>query len=796
MAEVAGEVKLLLTVDGTTWSKAIDQAQREIDKLKGKTTEAARVTRAEMTEARHAIHLLGDEIGIHLPRAVQGFVAKLPGVAEIMASAFSAAAVVGLGLAIFEAGKKVVEFMEKQKKAAEEARAATEKLVEGRHLATLELEASTAKLDEQIARLEKKPGDGLKTALAEARLEAFKLGQQLGADIEQAQKLIETQFSAGILKRMAGAAGSEGTLEQLADYKKQVAEISKIVDPTQRTAEMVKLTGAQVAKLNEEIAARERLGELQKKFQNDTRDMTAAERTEYGTLDKRFPAVDQTEALRGLKVFQAMVEEQSDYAQASQEHIESQAKADALTAAKEREDLAKEAAAALKRQTAERMSAMEAELANEKAIHAMTLEEERSFWQKRYMAGTQLADPINELIVKRIAPLSQEIFKKQTADMKEWLAMMAALQQEADRMFAASDPFAADRAQQRTRGETDAARIAALHDRPDVLRQITNQQEELNAAEMVSSGLMTKQTEEAIKQQHVVERLQDELEDLQGKRAAVANLPSSLYTPGMNPEALDNQIALKQAQLGAAQQTLQYQTERDTFGGEMKQMFTEWIARATDVRQAMAGLFEQTLSTVNNAILQTMTEKYHRGDWKAAGKSIAANVAGAGLSFAEGSIGKALGFGGKMGTRDNPMWVRDAGTAVGAAGGSVLKSVVDTTLMAGSGTGNAIAKAFGLAASIPFLAAGGSLPAGMPAIVGERGPELFIPSGSGRVIPNDQLRNGGTQHVWNIDARGSTNPGAVRLAVQRGIMEAAPRIAAGSIAAARDMDSRKPTMSK
>jgi phage-related minor tail protein len=263
----------------------------------------------------------------------------------------------------------------------------------------------------------------------------------------------------------------------------------------------------------------------------------------------------------------------------------------------------------------------------------------------------------------------------------------------------------------------------------------------------------------------------------------------------MNPEALDNQIALKQAQLGAAQQTLQYQTERDTFGGEMKQMFTEWIARATDVRQAMSALFEQTLGTVNNAILQTMTDKYHRGDWKAAGKSIATNVAGAGLSFAEGSIGKAFGFGGKMGTRDNPMWTRDAGTAVGAAGGSILKSVVDTTLTAGS-SGNAIAKAFGLAASIPFLAAGGSLPAGMPAIVGERGPELFIPSGSGRVVPNDQLRAGGTQHVWNIDARGSSNPGAVRLAVQRGIMEAAPRIAAGSIAAAQDLASRKPTMSR
>jgi hypothetical protein len=99
-----------------------------------------------------------------------------------------------------------------------------------------------------------------------------------------------------------------------------------------------------------------------------------------------------------------------------------------------------------------------------------------------------------------------------------------------------------------------------------------------------------------------------------------------------------------------------------------------------------------------------------------------------------------------------------------------------------------------LVSAIPFMAEGGSLDTGMPAIVGERGPELFVPSGSGRIIPNDAL--GGMTHVWNIDARGSSDPAAVRFAVQRGILEAAPRIAAGSIAASRDMAARKPTLAR
>lgn len=51
-----------------------------------------------------------------------------------------------------------------------------------------------------------------------------------------------------------------------------------------------------------------------------------------------------------------------------------------------------------------------------------------------------------------------------------------------------------------------------------------------------------------------------------------------------------------------------------------------------------------------------------------------------------------------------------------------------------------IAGAFGL--SIPGLASGGPAKAGQPYIVGEKGPELFVPQNSGKVIPNNQLNKG------------------------------------------------------
>ena len=46
-------------------------------------------------------------------------------------------------------------------------------------------------------------------------------------------------------------------------------------------------------------------------------------------------------------------------------------------------------------------------------------------------------------------------------------------------------------------------------------------------------------------------------------------------------------------------------------------------------------------------------------------------------------------------------------------------------------------------------ATGGPVSAGSPYIVGERGPELFMPSGSGTIIPNNQMGMGSTTNVTN-----------------------------------------------
>ncbi|MGB0584297.1 MAG: phage tail tape measure C-terminal domain-containing protein [Candidatus Puniceispirillaceae bacterium] len=56
--------------------------------------------------------------------------------------------------------------------------------------------------------------------------------------------------------------------------------------------------------------------------------------------------------------------------------------------------------------------------------------------------------------------------------------------------------------------------------------------------------------------------------------------------------------------------------------------------------------------------------------------------------------------------------------------------------------------------SVPGRAIGGPVQAGSPYMVGERGPEMFIPNSSGSIVPNDKM-GGGITVVNNVDATGA-----------------------------------------
>jgi phage-related minor tail protein len=75
----------------------------------------------------------------------------------------------------------------------------------------------------------------------------------------------------------------------------------------------------------------------------------------------------------------------------------------------------------------------------------------------------------------------------------------------------------------------------------------------------------------------------------------------------------------------------------------------------------------------------------------------------------------------------------------------------------------------------PGRAAGGPVRAGGAYVVGEAGPELFVPGSSGQIIPNHAMTNqgmsitGGTFHVHGVQDVASLYDALQKVARQRGV---------------------------
>jgi hypothetical protein len=104
----------------------------------------------------------------------------------------------------------------------------------------------------------------------------------------------------------------------------------------------------------------------------------------------------------------------------------------------------------------------------------------------------------------------------------------------------------------------------------------------------------------------------------------------------------------------------------------------------------------------------------------------------------------------------------------------------------GNGGGGGFFSSIGTAISSFFggaRASGGPVQAGKMYMVGERGPEPFIPRLNGDIISNENMRRmmgggggGGSPLTVNVDARGATDPAMVAAAARRAVYEAAPAI--------------------
>ena len=93
---------------------------------------------------------------------------------------------------------------------------------------------------------------------------------------------------------------------------------------------------------------------------------------------------------------------------------------------------------------------------------------------------------------------------------------------------------------------------------------------------------------------------------------------------------------------------------------------------------------------------------------------------------------------------------------------------------------------------IPGFASGGNIGAGQLSVVGEKGPELFVPGVSGSIIPNDKLSGGG--NTVYIDARGSMGEKDLERKMRRSIAEAAPFLTDVAVKTVREENRHNPNL--
>jgi tape measure domain-containing protein len=152
-------------------------------------------------------------------------------------------------------------------------------------------------------------------------------------------------------------------------------------------------------------------------------------------------------------------------------------------------------------------------------------------------------------------------------------------------------------------------------------------------------------------------------------------------------------------------------TAANAIGTAFGESFKGLISGTLTAREALAGFFESIASSFADMAAQILTEY------------IKLQIIGVISKFFPGP---------------GPIGGTDFSGAFGGGGG-----LGSSQFVAGNSFGG-------------FLASGGPAMAGTPYIVGEKGPELFMPGRSGTVIPNNAL-GGSTSVVVNVDASGNSN---------------------------------------
>jgi hypothetical protein len=207
-----------LVANTAQFSGDLGKASQDAENF-GKTAAAAgEQVDFSMAEARGSTALLGEELGVHIPRHLQTLIAEIPGVGAAFATMLPIVGVVA-AIGIIE------KLIEKHAEAAQALASGWEKSAEGITDHNDKLDLSIAKYEQLIDKLEGVPNNGLDVALAQARVEADELSKSLKTDVDELDKLLEKGARGGLMAKLLGESGTDQAKNIVAGLSDAMAQV-------------------------------------------------------------------------------------------------------------------------------------------------------------------------------------------------------------------------------------------------------------------------------------------------------------------------------------------------------------------------------------------------------------------------------------------------------------------------------------------------------------------------------------------------------------------------------------------
>lgn len=823
-------VTVQLAINKQTYTAALKSAAKDLDALAGKSKAMGHSTVSSMQASSAAIRLFEGEMQNNV-RAVERFITTIPGVGTALKAAFPLVGGLAFAGLIARMGEEVVAFIQKTNgvpKAIQQAFAASNlSITESND----ELQKSNDTLANQIALLQGKPVNNAAIALDDARIAADKLAKSLMEDNRQLASLLKEQSIgafAGLITNQASTGATAGLVQYWsAELQKRAQDVvaAQHQHGVGSTEDLAAQAALEQRQKDAEASVEQHLTRLQS-LQAD-HDKVAGT-WQAGTINDQSGNIGIAQGyLTGLygRDNQASLEKTNAQEQAQQKKLE-----DARKYADQQKQLA-----------AQRLQAMEEELNQRKNVEQLDAADEYAFWAQK-LSTLKTGDANYREVLAKAAPAYQAALREHNEIVKDAIdkggmflpgagnETTPTINWERPGESLSASPDFKQSQESQNKNATDY--LKQLNEGVAIQRQNAQAIAETSLQIAIATGQMSKlDAAQAQAKLHA-----DEYADaLQRAQATLADAQINFGV--RSPQAIDaqNQIDKLNGQRDVDSMKDQQAIKSASAMDQLQQSIAALMNKFTDFGAQISELTTQAIEGLNQALSSSlMAHAYNGREYR---QNITNSIAGSlrqtgskgmndALQEAEGGVyhaltGKTLTHG-QLGSKTNPSYTNvvnmpqgssggdGSGSGTGSTtsqqgGGGFFGSILGAIFGGGKGNSQSYLDDSGYSSDSGFdtdddpwqgaFAGGGDVVADRPALVGEMGPEVFVPHTSGTIIPNHAL-GGDTNHYHYVDARGSNDPAATEAAVHRAMRRYVPAVVAASQAKSRDSRLRKPSSAR